>query len=196
MNKNAEIFITNTLGSDFIESFGSALSKSEVYKPGTRTVTDTNDLFQGLLIVPKTLLNLLVKEMSPMQIGETKEIKIPIKDTIVTATKHERDSFSGQVIQDNVKISDFMHRSIPGLGLVLMTVLELYNVEDLEKRPDMDQGIEQKINKIIDERMNLHSLVNKVVDGKLMHRDAVQQLILSKLTEMTQEHKEIIRYWH
>jgi len=193
MNKNAEIFLKKTLGDDFLESFGDSLSKSEIYKQGTRTITDTNDLFQGLQIVPKALLSLLIQELSPMQIGDNKEIKIPGKeDTILVVTKHERDSFSGQIIQNNVKISDFLHRSIPGLGLVLLSILELYNVDDLNMEPSsVDHEKESEINRIIDERMNLHSLVNKVVDGKLMHRDAVQQLLMSKLNQLSDEHKKI-----
>jgi len=192
MKKNAEYFLIKTLGEDFLESLGNDLSKSEIYKQGTRTVTDTNDLYQGLQIVPKALLSLLIRELSPMQIGDTKEIRIPGKeDTIVSTTKHERDSFSGQVLQNNVKISDFLHRSIPGLGLVLLSILELYDVEDLDKETEVDHTKEAEINRIIDERMNLHSLVNKVIDGKLMQRDAVQQLFLAKLNQLSAEHKKI-----
>ena len=190
MKKNAEYFLKKTLGEDFRESLGEALSKSEVYKQGTRTITDTDDLFQGLQIVPRALLSLLVRELSPMQIGDNKEIKIPGKeDTIVQVTKHERDSYSGQIVQNNVKISDFMHRSLPGLGLVLMTMLELYDFEDLKEPSESDHT---HINKLIDERMQLHSLINQVVDGKLMHRDAVHQLLMSKLNQMGAEHKHIL----
>jgi len=189
MKPNAEYFLRKTLGEDLKESLGEVLSKSEVYKQGTRTITDTDDLFQGLQIVPRALLSLLVRELSPMQIGENKEIRIPGKeDTTVQVTKHERDSYSGQIIQNNVKINDFMHRSLPGLGLVLMTMLELYDFEDLKETPSADHS---HINKLIDERMHLHSLINQVVDGKLMHRDAVEQLLMTKLNQMGTEHKEI-----
>ncbi len=184
MKKNAEAFLNKTLGSDFLESLGSTLSKSEVYKQGSRTVTDTDDLFQGLQIVPRALLALLVRELSPMQIGDTKEIRIPgKKDTVVITTKHERDSYSGQVLQNNVKINDFMHRSLPGLGLVLLTMLELYSMDELEKEPTVSPDKQAEINCIIDERLNLHSLVNKVVDGKMQQKDAIQQLLMAKLTE-------------
>lgn len=192
MKKNAEAFLIKTLGSDFLESLGESLSKSEVYKQGSRTVTDTDDLFQGLQIVPRALLRLLVRELSPMQIGDTKEISIPGReDTTVITTKHERDSFSGQIIQRNVKINDFLHRSIPGLGLVLMTMLELYDFEDIEKESCAQPDKQAEINRIIDERLNLHSLVNKVVDGKMMQRDAVNKLFMDKLSQLYKEHQEI-----
>ena len=167
-----------------MESLGNSLSKSEVYKQGTRTVTDTDDLFQGLQIVPRALLNLLVGELAPMQIDEIKEIVIPGReDTFNRVNKLERDSYSGQVFQRNVKIGDFLHRSLPGIGLVLMTMLELYSMDELEKEPSISQDKQSEINRIIDERLNLHSLVNKVVDGKMQQKDAIQQLLMARLTE-------------
>ena len=191
MKKNAKAFLSKALGDDFLKSLGASLSKSEVYKQGTRTVTDTDDLFQGLQIVPRALLSLLSRELSPMQIGDTKEIKIPGKeDTVVITTKHERDSYSGQVIQNNVKINDFLHRSLPGLGLVLMTMLELYDFEDLDRKHATDQDQETKIQKIVEDRLQLFSLVNQVVDGKLMQRDAVNQLFMAKLNEELANEKE------
>ena len=60
MKKNAEYFLIKTLGEDFLEYLGNVLSKSEIYKQGTRTVTDTNDLYQGLQIVPKALYKTVV----------------------------------------------------------------------------------------------------------------------------------------
>ena len=192
MKKNAEAFLLKTLGGDFLESLGNSLSKSEVYKQGTRTITDTDDLFQGLQIVPRALLSLLVRELSPMQIDDIKEIHIPgMEDTFVRVSKLERDSYSGQVFQRNVKINDFMHRSLPGLGLVLMTVLELYDFDDIEKVPSVSQDQEDKINKIVDDRVQLHSLINQVVDGKMMQRDAVNRLFLNKLNQLYQEHDKI-----
>ena len=193
MKKNAEAFLAKTLGSDFLESLGNSLSKSEVYKQGTRTVTNTDDLFQGLQIVPRTLLNLLVRELSPMQIDDIKEIHIPgQEDTFIRVNKLERDSYSGQVFQRNVKIGDFLHRSLPGIGLVLMTMLELYSMDDLEQEPSTNStSKQQEINRIIDERLNLHSLVNKVIDGKMLQRDAVQQLFLDKMSQLYKEHEKI-----
>ena len=84
-----------------------------------------------------------------------------------------------------------MHRSLPGLGLVLMTVLELYDFDDIEKVPSVSQDQENKINKIVDDRMQLHSLINQVVDGKMMQRDAVNRLFLNKLNQLYQEHDKI-----
>jgi len=68
-------------------------------------------------------------------------------------------------------------------------MLELYDMDNLES-PSVDPSKESEINRIIDERLNLHSLVNKVVDGKMMQRDAVQQLLMSKLNEEIAKEKK------
>lgn len=185
MSKKSDFFIKNALGDDFHKSLENVLSKSELYKPGTRTVTDTNDMYQGLQIVPKALMGLLIRELAPMKIGETKEIPIPAIGTVILrASKHERDSISGELIQDNNKITEFLNRSIPGIGLVLMSALELYDADSLDNKPPMEPGKTLEIDKMIDERLNLHSLINKVVDGKLMERDAIRQLSMVRLHEM------------
>ena len=134
----------------------------------------------------------MVRELSPMQIDDIKEIVIPgQEDTFIRVNKLERDSYSGQVFQQNVKINDFLHRSLPGIGLVLMTVLELYSMDELEIEPTASPDKHTEINRIIDERLDLHSLVNKVVDGKMMQRDAVNQLFMGKLNQLYKEHQEI-----
>jgi hypothetical protein len=129
-------------------------------------------------------MGLLIRELVPMEVGETKEIKIPIeKDTLLRATKHERDSLSGELIQDNKKIAEFLHRSIPGIGLVLLSALELYNLDDLEKPEVVEENTQIKIQSLIDERLALHDLIGQVVDKKVMHKEAIHQLVLAKLTE-------------
>lgn len=185
MFKNSDFFIKNTLGEDFIES----LIKTEIYKPGTRTVIDTSDIHLGLKLVPRVIMSLLIHELVPMAIGETKEVQIPVpKQTIMRVTKMERDSLNGEIIQENKKIAEFLHRSIPGIGLILMSTLELYEIENISKPSEFDH--EEKIQKLIDEKLRLHDLINGVVDRKLAERDAVNQILLSKLTEALEQEKD------
>jgi hypothetical protein len=188
MSKNAESFLKKTLGDDFLES----LQKFDLWKPDTKSVTDHNELFQGLKIVPKILLSFLIKELTPMNIDDTKEIKLPVaSDSLLRVTKHGPDVYSGEIIDNNKKLTEFKFRPIPGIGLVILSAYELYNIEDLDKEHNIDHDQEARIQKIVEDRLQLFSLVNQVVDGKLLQRDAVQQLLMSKLNEMSQEHKQI-----
>jgi hypothetical protein len=190
MKKNTEFFLKKTLGDDFLES----LQKFDLWKPDTKSVTDHNELFQGLKIVPKVLLSFLIKELTPMNIDETKEIKLPVaSDSLMRVTKHGPDVYSGEIIDNNKKLTEFKFRPIPGVGLVVLSAYELYSMDDLDKESITTPSQEVNINKLIDDRMHLHSLINQVVDGKLMHRDAIQQLLMAKLNQMGTEHKEILK---
>lgn len=181
MSSNVTYFLAKTLGEDFFES----LSKTELWKPGTKSVNDIDDMRIGLKIVPRTIMSFLIRELAPMNIGENKEIKIPIPacHAVLKVTKHERDQYSGEVLQDNKILVDFKFRSIPGLGLVIMSAFELYDSEELHKESPVETDIEQKIQKLIDERLALHDLVEKVVEKKMAHQAAAHNLFLMKLTE-------------
>ena len=184
---SAKFFLNKTLGADFMEE----LSKTEIYKAGTRTVTDISDMHLGLKIVPRALMSFLVNHLSSMQIGETKELELPVKERrpLMRVTKHERDCFSGE-IEDSTekytdkKVAEFKYRSIPGIGLIVMSTFELYLLDDLEKNPvPVPQDLQAQVQKMIDERMALHDLIGKVIDKKIAERDAIQQLVLAKLNE-------------
>jgi hypothetical protein len=196
VKNNSEIFLEKTLGDDFLES----LQKFDLWKPDTKSVTDHNEIFQGLQIVPRVIMSLLIQELMPMNMDDTKEIKLPVaSDSLMRVTKFGPDVYSGEIIDNNKKLTEFKFRSIPGIGLVIMSAYQLYSMDELEKEPSVSQDKQSEINRIIDERLNLHSLVNKVVDGKIQQKDAVQQLFMAKLNslykeqnQIKQDHKEIM----
>jgi hypothetical protein len=187
---NADYFLKKTLGEDFFES----LSKFELWKPGTRTTVDHEEIKTALMIVPRTVMALLIRELTPMQIGETKEIVLPVSANpnhpMVRLTKHERDVYSGEIFEDNKMIVDFKYRSIPGIGLVIMSAFELYDTSKLVEQPSeaatpelvQKEDPTLKLQYMIDERLALHDLIGKVVDKKIEEREAIKQLLMAKLT--------------
>lgn len=182
MSNNGNKFLKKALGEDIFES----LSKAELWKPGTRTVVDPDEIATALHIVPRTVMAMLIRDLTPMAVGDHKDIQLPFGiNSKLKVDKHERDVYSGHIEEDNKIAVDFKYRSLPGIGLVIMSAFELYNVEELvsqsgqEAQPD----IEAKIQRIIEERLHLHDLIAQVVDKKLVQKEAVQQLILAKLTE-------------
>lgn len=181
MSNNGNHFLKKALGEDIFES----LSKAELWKPGTKTVVDPEEIATALHIVPRTVMAMLIRDLAPMAIGDHKDIDLPFgKISKLKVDKHERDVYSGHIEEENKVLVDFKYRSLPGIGLVIMSAFELYDVQELVSQPDPEQpDIEQKIQKIIEERLHLHDLIAKVVDKKLVQKEAVQQLILAKLTE-------------
>lgn len=186
---NSNSFLKKTLGEDFFES----LEKVELWKPGTRTTIDHEEIKTALQIVPRTVMAMLIRELGPMSLGETKEVELFVgAQAKMRVTKHERDVYSGEIEQDNKVIVDFKYRSLPGIGLVILSAFELYDTEKLQdKQPSaLAEDSSEKIQKIIDERLALHDLVNKVVDRKLMQKEAVNQLLLMRLTQELEDSKK------
>lgn len=187
MSNKVDQFLAKALGEDFFES----LAKTELWKPGTRTVIDPQEIRIALKVVPRVVLTLLQHELIPMQIGETKELNLPFAaNAVVRVSKHERDVYSGEIEQDHKRVVDFKYRSLPGVGLVIMSAFELYDMQEAKtEHKDLAQDAEAKVQKMIDERLAMHRLVEDVVEGKLRQRDAVTQLLLAKLTEALEAKK-------
>jgi hypothetical protein len=192
VSSNANFFLNKTLGEDFMES----LNKFELWKKDTKSVTDLEDIHLGLKIVPRTIMSFLIRELTPMNVGEHKDIALPLDGNCkLRVDKHGPDVFSGDIEQENKKIAEFKFRPIPGVGLCVMSTFELYSADDLGKQPksQLTTDVLDKVQHMIDERMALHDLIGKVVDKKISERDAVQQLILAKITEANKA-KEAPRY--
>jgi hypothetical protein len=182
MSSKADQFLKKTLGEDFLES----LQKVELWKQGTKTTIDHEELRTALQIVPRTVMSLLIRELAPMAIGENKEVHLFVgANALLRVTKHERDVYSGEIEQEGKRIAEFKYRAIPGVGLVILSAFELYDMNTLadHQHNELKDGMSEKVQKLIDERLALHDLVGKVVDQKLMQKDAIHQLVLNRLTE-------------
>ena len=196
MSSSADSFLKKALGADFFQS----LEKVELWKMGTKTVVDHEEIKTALQIVPRTLMSFLISNLQPMLVGETKEVALPIKNgehPILRVSKHEKDVYSGE-LEDSTekytdkKVAEFKYRSIPGIGLVIMSAFELYDVDDLNNEPkhDIPESTIAMVQKMIDERLALHDLIGKVVDKKITQRDAIQSLVLAKLSHSMEKPKD------
>ncbi len=197
MSSGSDFFLKKALGEDFFQS----LEKFELWKPGTKTVVDHEEIKTALKIVPRTLMSFLIGHLTEMKIGETKEISIPLirSQPKMEVTKHENDVYTGHIVDHTdkgyKKVAEFKNRSIPGVGLIVMSTFELYEVEDLTKEPAqaLSQQMIDRVQSMIDERLALNDLIGRVVDKKIAERDAVQALVLAKLSETIQTPKESIK---
>ena len=173
--------LKSILDNEFLES----LAKSaDLYKIGANSVLDPEEIRIGLKVVPRAVMAMLISELAPMEINSHKDIKLPFgKNAYMAANKNAADDFTGSVYSDNKLVYDFKNRSIPGLGIILLSTFELYDVDSLSesKKESVDHG--DKIQRMIDERMELHSLVSRVVEDKIAQREAIHKLMMNKLDE-------------
>lgn len=181
MNKPDEL-VKTMLGKDFFE----VLQKSDVYKMYNRNATSISEFSTGLKIVPRTVMSFLIQNLTNLTADENKNLELPFApDCYMQVTKKDQDTFQGYIYSKGQKINEFKNRSIPGIGLVLMTTFELYDVEDLKntKKEEEKTFDVSKLQQIIDDRLMLHSLISRVVDQKLSHRDAVEILVKEKIAQ-------------
>lgn len=185
----AEKFLLKALGQEGLE----ALEKFELVKEKTQTVLDHEEIRTALQIVPRTILSMLYHELAPMSDHSNKEIKLPVEpEAVLSVTKMAKDVYSGSIQQRGKIVSKFQHRSLPGVGLIIMTAFELYEQKDiaeLSSQPTSSPTIDQ-IQKIIDERLQLQSMISNLVDKRISQREAMERLISIRLNQMFEEHKK------
>jgi hypothetical protein len=185
LSDSAEIFLKKALGEEGYEE----LLKVELYKLKSNRVLDHEEIKTALQIVPRAVMSFLHKELGELEAGQSKEIRLPVpEEAFLHATKFENDVYSGNIRKKSDIIAKFDHRSLPGIGLVVMTTFELYDVASLpqqvQQAPEAAPSISiEAVQKIIDERLGLRSLVQQVVDQKISEREAIEAMIRKKITE-------------
>ncbi len=185
LSNSAEKFLAKALGDDGLEQ----LRKFELYKIKANKVLDHEEIRTALQIVPRAVLSLLQNELGPMKAEEGKEVKLPVEpEAILSVTKFENDVYSGDIRQGGQIVAKFQHRSMPGIGLVIMSAFELYDVQQLTSmEPAKESKDTRDIQSIIDERLGMRDLISQVVDKKLAERDAIDSLIRLRLTQIVRE---------
>jgi hypothetical protein len=174
-----------SLNSILDDEFLTTLAKSaDLYKIGTNSVLDPEEIRIGLKVVPRAVMSMLISELASMEVNTHKDIKLPFgKDAYMAVNKNASDDYTGAVYSDNKLVYDYKNRSIPGLGIILLSTFELYDLEELSKPHEEKEDIDKKVQKLIDERMELHSLVGRVVEDRLAQREAIHKLMMNKLSE-------------
>lgn len=186
INKKGLKALKKTLGKDFIEK----LEKSEIYKVTTNTVLSPDEIRIGLQIVPKTVLQWLFGQLKQHSSGFSEKIKIPFEDNAeMQYTKNSTDNYSGTIYKDDKVLCEFKNRSIPGIGLLILTSFELYDkdmLSEIKQHLQQEQTPETKekehaLDGLIHQKLLLHQLVEEVVNKKLSERDAIDRMIREKL---------------
>jgi hypothetical protein len=186
MDKNSK-WVNKILGEGFFEE----LQKTEMFKPQTRTNLDTEEIAIAYKIVPKLVLNFLIENLKPMAIGHNKTISLlPIGingDLLVN--KLSKDVYSGDINSEGKRVYDYQYRSIPGIGIILLSTFEMYDLQ-LEAPKNEIAEIKPEINhfsyvdEAIEERIRLNKLISEVIDKKVSEKEAVERLVNNKLAEI------------
>jgi LSD1 subclass zinc finger protein len=188
MNIKQLKFLNACLGDDFFQD----MKKSELYKPNSNVTVDPHDAWIAYQIVPRTILSWLINNLKPVEVGGIFKADIPGVDGRLELTKVDRDVYSGQIYgnSDNKKLYELKYRSLPAIGLCILTTFELYQNEEQEKSkaPEIIQAEAPheseiaKLQRMIEERLHLRSLVSQVVENKLNEKEAMEKFFMAKIS--------------
>jgi hypothetical protein len=185
MNAKRLNFINACLGDDFLQD----MKKAELYKPNSNVTVDPKDAWIAYQIVPRTILSWLINNLKPLNVGQNFKSDIPGVDGRLELTKVDRDVYSGQIYgsSDNKKLYELQYRSLPAIGLCILTTFELYENPSLTPEavqapiavPEESEVF--KLQKLIEERLQLRFLVGQVVEQKLNEKEAMEKFFMAKI---------------
>jgi hypothetical protein len=177
--------LSSLIGKELTET----LIKSDgIFKPNVAAVASIDEMHRGLSIVPKIVLKWLSLHLKNMQQSEVKDIQIPWNSKAsLHVEKKENDLYSGHLLLNNKPIY-YTFRTLPGVGLILLSHLELYDLDSKEEIqvPDFSKEISDQI----DEKLKLIQLVENVVEKKLTQREAIEQLVKDKIQKILSSKEE------
>jgi hypothetical protein len=182
MKISSDKIIKSILGQDFFEE----LKKSDVLKIHSNVATSVDEMAIGLKIVPRTVMSFLMSNLTHLPVGGNVNVSLPFtSNAYLQVTKMDRDNYTGHIYAAGKKVNEFANRSIPGLGLVLMTTFELYNLDSTSdfKQKEEENFDTKKLQELIDQRLLLHNLANKVIKEQMMPKEAINTIIKEKISQ-------------
>jgi len=178
--------IADLLGEDFMPS----LEKAELYKPDTNSTVSHEELADAMKVVPRAVMAWLTRNLADMREGENRHLEIPFKraeNCAISLSKIGPDVYHGEVLKGGKILYRFKYRTIPGIGLIVLTTFELYDLDQLDEG-QIAKDKESYLSSMIEERIALRNLVSQVIEEKMAQRDAIEQLIKLRMsTEMKKE---------
>jgi len=180
MDKKHIDLVKSILGDDIFEE----LEKSAIHKLNTNTAVEPEEIKVALQIVPRSVLSYLFQELKYKPTGDVCELDLPFAPAKVLINKRGPDNYSGEIIKEGERVLRFENRSLPSIGLLLLTTFELYDLsllDEIKKNPAPKNEVD-KLQDIIDQRLSMTRMVQEVVDRKLSAREAIDRLIKEKLS--------------
>ncbi len=190
---NNKRFLKKYLG----ENFESDLAKSEVgaiLKLDANVSVMPHEMYIALQIVPRTVISLLVQHLKPLKKGQSTDIPWPSENGKlhnIHIDKISSDLYSGQITGEGRVLAKFSYRSLPAVGLMIMSTYELYDKETNKQDLQNSHIDYDKVQKIIDERIRMQALIEDVVSKKMSEKEALQQLIVQKINDYLRSSEQI-----
>jgi hypothetical protein len=171
------------LGEDIFDQ----IKKSDVgaiYKPESGTAVAMQELQMALQIVPRAVLSYLMSNLKDLEKGHSLQLKLPFADATLEVTKIGADTYNGTIHSKGKIQNEFNYRTIPAIGVIIMTTFELYDLKDLPVQDESKKDDIDKLQKLIDERLYLRNLISMVLEEKLSQKEAIERFMSQKIGSM------------
>lgn len=190
--KSQKDLIKNFLGEKFISSLQKEEMASGIYKPSANVSIEIDDIYTSLKIVPKFVLEWVYENIKYMKKGDNRDLSIPScwTDGVehnLHIDKHDHDVFSGEITANGDKITSFKYRSLPAIGLILLSTFELYDIEKLDEKKDLKhipQHSSSDIDRSILNALKLKMAIQSVLDGEKEEKEAINDVINSRIPDI------------
>ena len=178
------------LGGDIFDVIKKSEISSGIFKQSTKTAVDPEEIKIALQIVPRAILSFLISHLKPLEVGGILDIELPFCEGQLHINKLTHDVYGGYIACRGKKEAEFKYRSLPSIGLIILSTFELYDMADIEnvsyEVKESEEDKYRKLQDLIDERLKLKCLIQSVVDQRISERDAIKQLIADKLAEQVE----------
>lgn len=182
------------LGDDIFDVIKKSEISSGIFKQSTKTAVDPEEIKIALQIVPRAILSFLISHLKPLEIGGILDVELPFCEGQLHVNKLTHDVYGGYIVCKGKKEAEFKYRSLPSIGLIILSTFELYDMADIgnigHEVKESEEDKYKKLQDLIDERLKLKCLIQSVVDQRISEREAIKQLIADKLAEQVEALQE------
>ena len=177
MNNKQVDLVKNLLGEEFFED----LEKMEIQKLNTKTMVSPEEIKIALQIVPRSILSFLFSNLKDKKEGEVIELVLPFENATMLLNKMGTDNYNGEIVKEGKRVCNFHNRSLPSLGLLLLTTFQLYDISMLDEIKNCKDDKSDMLQRAIDQRMMMSSLISEVVDKKMAEREAIDRMVKQRM---------------
>jgi hypothetical protein len=180
--KNLGEVVNSMFGEQFLEKL-TKNAEIAIHKPLAAYGINGSEIAQSLNVIPRAVMSWLVLNILPMKVGDSLNRPLDPIDPLVqfNVQKIDRDLYNGTLEKGGKEITRFKNRTLPGIGLVIMSTLELYKPEDLQNMPEQPAPVAAACQHSINHEMLLRDSAKAGLFSQLTYEEILKLRIKTEI---------------